>query len=71
MTIKYNAWTGQDSEEDEENIEDVFKKYDYQYEIIDDTELSKKIMNNENLYYIRYVRMNTERFLQVVNSKNG
>ena len=71
MTIKYNAWTGQDSQEDEENIEDVFKKYDYQYEIIDDTELSKKIMNNENLYYIRYVRMNTERFLQVVNSKNG
>lgn len=71
MAIKYNGWTAKDSEEDEENIEDIFKKYDYQYEIIDDMELSDRIMNNEELYYIRYVRMNTERFLQVVNSKNG
>ena len=71
MTVKYNGWTGEDSEEDEENIEDIFKKYDYEYEIIDDTELSDKIMNNEKLYYIRYVRMNTEKFLQVVNSTNG
>lgn len=71
MTIEYNGWTARDSEEDDENIEDIFKKYDYQYEIIDDNELSEKIMNNEKLYYIRYVRMNTERFLQVVNSLNG
>lgn len=71
MTIKYNGWTAQDSEPDEENIEDIFKKYDYQYEIIDDSALSEKIMNNEELYYIRYVRMNAEKFLQIVNSKNG
>ena len=71
MTIKYNGWTGQDSEEDDENIEDIFKKYDYKYEIISDEELNNKILNNEELYYLRYVRMNAERFLQVVNSKTG
>ena len=71
LSVKYNAWIARDGEEDEENIEDVFKKYDYPYEIIDDTELSERIMNNEELYYIRYVRMNAEKFLQIVNSKNG
>ena len=39
--------------------------------IISDEELNNKILNNEELYYLRYVRMNAERFLQVVNSKTG
>jgi len=71
MVIKYNGWTGQDSEENEEGVQKVFKKYDYEYEIIPDDDLSDKIMNNEEFYYLRYVRMNAERFLQVVNSKTG
>lgn len=71
MTVKYNGWTGQDSEKDDENIEEIFKKYDYQYEIISDESLSDRIMNKEELYYLRYVRMNAERFLQVINSKTG
>ena len=33
--------------------------------------MNNKILNNEELYYLRYVRMNAERFLQVVNSKTG
>ncbi|MFL0132968.1 hypothetical protein, partial [Tenacibaculum maritimum] len=71
MTIKYSGWMGQDSEEDDENIKDIFRKYDYGYEIVSDEEISNKILNNEEFYYLRYVRMNTERFLQVVNSKTG
>ncbi|CAA0167188.1 conserved exported hypothetical protein [Tenacibaculum maritimum] len=71
MTIKYSGWMGQGSEEDDENIKDIFRKYDYGYEIISDEEISNKILNNEEFYYLRYVRMNTERFLQVVNSKTG
>lgn len=71
MTIKYNGWTGQDSEANDENIIKVFKKYENQYEIISDEDLSTKIMNNEDMYYLRYVRMNAERFLQVVHAKTG
>ncbi|MCF6308404.1 MAG: hypothetical protein L3J09_10660 [Flavobacteriaceae bacterium] len=71
MVIKYNGWTGQDSGENEEGVQKVFGKYDYKYEIISDDDLSDKIMNNEEFYYLRYVRMNAERFLQVVNSKTG
>ncbi|NJX15000.1 hypothetical protein [Tamlana crocina] len=71
MTIKYNGWTRGDKEKNDKNIEDIFAKYDYKYEIISDEELNNKIMKNEELYYLRYVRMNTERFLQVVNAKTG
>jgi hypothetical protein len=71
MTIKYNGWKRQDSEKNDKNVEDIFKKYDYQYEIISDEDLNNKILNNQELYYLRYVRMNAERFLQVVNSKTG
>lgn len=71
MTIKYNGWTAQDSEADDENIDEIFKNYNHKYVIIDDQELNDKIMNNEKVFYLRYVRMNTERFLQIVNSKNG
>ena len=71
MTIKYSGWTGKDSKEDDKNIEKIFKKYDHKYEIITDDQLSDKIMNGENIYYLRYVRMNAERFLQVVNAQTG
>jgi hypothetical protein len=71
MTVKYNAWKGEDSEEDERNIEKIFKKYNYKYEIIADDALSDKIMNGENIYYLRYVRMNAERYLQVVSAQTG
>lgn len=71
MTIKYNGWSWKDSEKDNENVDKIFNNYDYKYEIIADDELNDKILNNEELYYLRYVRMNTERFLQVVNSKTG
>jgi hypothetical protein len=71
MTIKYNPWIGKDSKINDEEIKGIFKTYNYQYEIISDEELSKKIMNNQEFYYLRYARENSEKFLQVVNSKNG
>ena len=71
MGIKYNAWKGIDGEEDEENIHDLLKKYDYDYEMIEENDLSNKILENEEFYYLRYVRVNAELFLQIINSKTG
>ena len=71
MSISYNPWKIKDSDENAETIQELFKDYDFDYEMIPDEELSNKIMNNEEFYYARYVRMNTEKFLQVVNSKTG
>lgn len=69
--IKYNAWKGIDGEEDEGNIHDLLKNYDYDYEMIEENDLSNKILENEEFYYLRYVRVNAERFLQIINSKTG
>ncbi len=71
MTIKYDPFRAQDSGENNESINKVLDSYNYQYEIISTDELSKKIMNNEEIYYFRYVRMNSEKFFQIVNSKTG
>lgn len=71
LTIKYNAWRGTDSPEYDNDVLEVFKTYDYEYEILSDQDISDKIIQNEEFYYLRYVRMNAERFLQIVNSKTG
>lgn len=72
LSIKYNGVKGENGERDHSNIDRIFKNYKYSYEIISDQELSDKIMSSdEEFYYLRYVRENVERFLQVVNSKTG
>lgn len=72
MTISYSGWkTHRDSDENDENLKNIFEKYDYEYEVISDEDINNKILNNEEFYYLRYVRMNAEKFLQVVNSKTG
>lgn len=71
ISAEYNAWMSKDKDEDDTYIHEIFKKYDYQYEIIPDDILSQKIIDNEEFYYLRYVRVNNELFLQVVNSKTG
>jgi hypothetical protein len=52
-------------------FEELFADYEYKYEFIEDNILNQKILAGEEFYYLRYARVNTERFLQVVNSKNG
>ena len=69
--IRYNPWKLSDGEVDPEYIEKIFNKYEYAYQVISDEELNQKILNGEDFYYLRYARMNAERFLQVVNAKTG
>jgi len=71
MTIKYSALGVKDSEENQGNILEVIDNYAYPYEFISDKELSDKIINNEAFYYLRYARMNTARYLEVVNAISG
>jgi hypothetical protein len=58
IAIQYTGWTRKDSEADNKTIEELFKKYEYHYQIISDEELSDQILHNEEFYYLRYVRMN-------------
>ncbi len=49
----------------------LFKQYDYSYAIIKATDLSDKIMRGEIGYYAKYTRINTQRYLNVINAKTG
>lgn len=70
--VEFNAMRkNRVSKNPEKNINDLFKKYEYDYEIIDNEDLSNRIMNNEAIYYLRIAKGNGELFLQVVNAQSG
>jgi len=71
LGIKYDAWKANDKKKNEDYFKQIFKDYDYQYEKISDEDLSNRILDNQDFYYLRFVRMNSEKFVQVVNSKTG
>lgn len=52
-------------------LSNMFKTYDYKYKMISSEELNKKIMNNEPIYYLMFIRANTNRFVSVVNAQTG
>lgn len=52
-------------------INELLKKYKYEYEVIDDDSLSTNIIAGEKFYYLRFAVNNAERFLQVIDSKTG
>ena len=71
LSITYNSWIDSYKDSGEQKIHKVFKKYDYEYEVIDTDDLSKKILSDEEFYYLRYARLNGESFIEIVNSKTG
>lgn len=71
LNVKYDPWTLRDSDKTEDEKIKLFSKYNYKFQYITDAEINKKILNTEKFYYLRYVRTNAERFLQVINSKTG
>jgi len=71
VTSKFNALKGEDGKVENKEILELLKIYKYKYKIIDDEILSDKIIDNEDIYYLRYSRIVTERFIEIVNAKTG
>ena len=68
---KHDGWNNSDEVREEDDEDKLYKKYAFEYANISMEDLDARILGNEEFYYLRYVRMNTERFLQVVNAKTG
>jgi len=66
-----DAWGGGIIDRDNEEIKKLFKDYDYDYEFVSKEDLDAAILENKEFYYLRYIRVNAERFAQVVNAKTG
>lgn len=69
-TIYIDPYRGQEKV-DKEEAEDALKGYDYDYKFITDNELNQKILNGEDIYYLRYVRFNSTKIMEVVNAASG
>ncbi|MWB93480.1 hypothetical protein GON26_03850 [Flavobacterium sp. GA093] len=69
--MEYNAWKGTEKLRDEKDLKKLVEDYKYKYQFIRDEDLEKKILNNEDIFYLRYVSMNGNKYLDVVNAKTG
>ncbi|KQB40951.1 hypothetical protein [Flavobacterium aquidurense] len=69
--MEYSPWKGTEKLRDEKDLKKLLEDYKYKYQFIRDEDLEKKILNNEDIYYLRYVSMNGNKYIQVVNAKTG
>ncbi|OOV17052.1 hypothetical protein [Flavobacterium sp. LM4] len=69
--MKYDAWRFSETLRDEKEIKKLLEDYKYKFQFIKDEDLEKKILDNEDIYYLRYVSMNGNKYLQIVNAKSG
>ena len=69
--MEYNPWRVTEKLRDEKDLKKLLEDYKYKYEFINDKDLEKKILSNEDFFYLRYVSMNGNKYLQVVNAKTG
>ena len=51
--------------------EELFDKYEHDYEVITNDELNSKILRNENFYYFMYTQFNDYKILSVIHSLTG
>ncbi|WP_281991379.1 hypothetical protein [Aquimarina aggregata] len=51
--------------------EDIFGKYNHKYEIIDNEELSNKIINGEDFYYLMHTQFNQKKIISIIHSLTG
>jgi hypothetical protein len=65
----YNALTGK---ERRKFSEDIFEDYEYEYEVIDENDLSEKILNDdESFYYLMYHQKNAHKMITIVEGSTG
>ncbi|MFV9484925.1 hypothetical protein ACNI3T_13840 [Christiangramia sp. ASW11-125] len=71
MDEDYNILAGKNGDSEEEIFKDLFKEYQFKYEIIENHALNKMILEGKDIYYLRFVKVNTPRFLQIINAQSG
>lgn len=54
-----------------DNFEKFKDDYDFPYNVLSSEDISNKIVNGEEFYYLRFNLIETEKLVQVVNSKTG
>ncbi len=71
MKTMYNPFKMTDSDKRLEKVKKEFSEYAYKYEFQDDAVLNERILKGEEFYYLRYARVNSQKFIHIINSKTG
>lgn len=71
LGLQFNGMRETNTGKNKTTIKKLFNNYSFEYEIIKSGDLSTKIINKEAIYYIKYTRINTQRFLHVINAITG
>lgn len=70
ILTKFKASTGNESER--HNINDLMKKYNFNYKVVSASRLYDKfISNSEHTYFLSYVKSSSSKFVCVLDAKNG
>lgn len=67
----YDPIVVEDKPFSDEDLKSIFSEYKYKFQFISSSDLNNKILNDEEVYYLRFVREDAEKFFQIVNSKTG
>ncbi|UZO80700.1 hypothetical protein NBT05_17375 [Aquimarina sp. ERC-38] len=51
--------------------DDIFGKYEYKYEVIDNEEVNNKILNGEDFYYLMHTQFNQKKIISIIHSLTG
>ncbi|MBC7643076.1 MAG: hypothetical protein H7174_12195 [Flavobacterium sp.] len=71
VKLKFNPMSIKETELTSDEVNKIFSNYEYKYKLISTSDLETKILNKENFYYLDYVKVNNEKFVQIKNSLTG
>ena len=69
--VTYKPMKIRDEVKSEKDLKELFEDYKYKYAFISENELDEKIAKEENFYYLRYVKINSQKFFHIINGKTG
>lgn len=69
--VKYKPGKIEDENRSDKDLKELFEDFNYKYEFITENDLNTKILNSEEIYYLRYVKVNNQKIINIVNSKTG
>lgn len=67
--LKYNAMAATFGKT--RTAEELFGKYNHNYEVISNDEINSKVMNGDDFYYLMHTQFNQKRIISVIHSLTG
>ncbi len=69
VLMKYNAMAASYGKTRTE--EELFGKYEYNYQVLSNEEINEKILKGDDFYYMMYTQFNRVKIISVIHSTNG